>query len=79
MILGEEHRLLWSFLILTKKLYRATPRGFLSAIEFAKVKDMALGDTTVEQSAIFDRTSVVVSLAIFNAFQISQKHNGCIR
>ena len=73
--LGEEGDLPGR-IVLAEELDAFAPRGFLEAVEFAEIEDVALDDAPVVQSAILDNTPVEVLFAIFATFGTTQKHDG---
>ncbi len=65
--LGKERDLLWRVLVLAEEFDGFAPGGFLHAIEFAEVEDVALDDALVGQTTIFDNAPVKMFFAIFAA------------
>jgi len=65
--LGKERDLLWRVLVLAEEFDGFAPGGFLHAIEFAQVEDVALDDALVGQTTIFDHAPVKMFFAIFAA------------
>jgi hypothetical protein len=60
--------------ILTSELDCFAPRGFLTAVEFAKEKNLPLKDTRTRDAAVFDDPPMDVSFAILAAFLTAKEH-----
>jgi hypothetical protein len=75
-LLGEQRDLARRVLVLAEEFDGLAPGGFLHAIEFAEVEDVALDDTLVGQTTIFDNAPVKMFFAIFAALGTTQKHDG---
>lgn len=65
---GKERDLLRRVVILAEEFDGLAAGGFLHAVEFAKVEDVALDHALVGQAAIFDDTPIEMLLAIFATF-----------
>ena len=63
-------------LVLAEEFDGFAPGGFLHAIEFAQVEEVALDDALVGQTTIFDNAPVKMFFAIFAALGTTQKHDG---
>jgi hypothetical protein len=68
--LGEEGNLLWlsMFPVLAEEFDGFAPGGFLAAVEFTEVEDVALDGSAVGEALGFDDTPVEVLFAIFESF-----------
>ena len=62
---GEQGDLLGSLIVLAKELDALAPRGFLTAVEFPQIQDVALHDAITTQAAVFHHAPVEVLFAIF--------------
>jgi hypothetical protein len=74
--LGEQRDLPRRVLVLAEEFDGLAPGGFLHAIEFAEVEDVALDHALVAPPAIFHDAPIEVLLAIFAALGTTDKHDG---
>jgi hypothetical protein len=75
-LLGEQRDLARRVLVLAEEFDGLAPGGFLHAVEFAQVENVALDDALVGQPTIFHDTPIEMLLAILATFGTTQKHDG---
>ncbi len=77
-IFREKEHLLWLFMSIFKYLDCLTPRVLLVIIYFTKIEDLTLNNTVCTCPLVFDYIPVPMTLAIFESFVASKKHDGGI-
>jgi len=73
-IFGKERKGAGLVFPLFEDFDRFTPRQLLRRIDLAQIQDVALHDSPVSQTFVFDDTEVAVLFAVFLAGCRAQKH-----
>jgi hypothetical protein len=74
-IFREKEHLLWLFMSIFKYLNSLSPRVLLVIIYFTKIEDLTLNNTASSCPLVLDYILVPLTLAIFESFVASKKHD----